>query len=62
MSEPLDSCNENRVLHIEYVYLILIEIDLKAILAIFCIVYLEVKLEKMLRRKYVPHYSARNLS
>ena len=49
------------VLHIGYVYLIQIEIGLKTILAIFE-VYLEVKLQKMLRRKYVPYYSARNLS
>ena len=62
MSEPLNSCNENMVLHIGYVYLILIEIGLTTILAIIRIVYLEVKLQKMLRRKYVPHYSARNLS
>ena len=50
------------VLHIGYVYLILIEIGLKTTLAIFGTVYLEVKLQKMLRRKYVPYYSARNLS
>ena len=62
MSEPLNSCNENMVLHIGYVYLILIEIGLKTILAILNIVYLEEKLQNMLRRKYVPYYSARNLS
>ena len=42
---------------IGYVYLILIETGLKTILAIFWILYLEVKLQKMLRRKYVPNYS-----
>ena len=47
---------------IGYVYLILIETGLKTILAIFWILYLEVKLQKMLRTKYVPYYSARNLS
>ena len=43
-------------------YLILIEIGLRAILATFWIVYLEVKLQKKLTRKYVPYYSAMNLS
>ena len=50
------------VLHIKYMYLLLIEIGLKTILAIFWVVYLEVKLQKMLRRKYIPYYPARNLS
>ena len=50
MSEPLNSCNENMVLHIGYVYLILIETGLKTILAILRIVYLEEKLQNMLRR------------
>ena len=62
MSEPLNSCNENMVLHSGYVYLILIEIGLKTILAILNIVYLEEKLQNTLRRKYVLFYSARNLS
>ena len=39
------------VLHIGYGYLILIVIGLKPMLAIFWIVYLEVKLQKMLRKK-----------
>ena len=50
------------VLHIGYVYLIMIDIGLKTTLAIFWIVCLAVKLQKMLRKKYMPYCSARNLS